>query len=127
MVLRRLDNVGIAVRDLGRALEFYRDRLGLSVESQSERDFFARLGDTGFYVFQTEGPEGVRRTDDLSRNPVGYDHLSFEVEDVDRAYEELKARGVEFLYGPRTVEEWRLRLACFRDPDGNILYIIRWL
>ena len=125
-MLKRLDNMGIAVRDLGRALEFYKDKLGLRVQYASERDFFATLGDVGFYVFRTEGKEGApARSEDLYRNPPGYDHISFEVEDVDGSYEELRRRGVEFLYGPRTVAEWGLRLACFRDPDGNILYIIK--
>ena len=59
--------------------------------------------------------------------------LYFRVDDVAKAAEELRARGVAIgsgpslihvdddgLFGPAGAEEW---MAFFRDPDGNVLAI----
>jgi uncharacterized glyoxalase superfamily protein PhnB len=45
--------------------------------------------------------------------------LAAGVEDVDAAYEELKAKGVTFLRPP-TNQPWGLRTAHFADPEGNL-------
>ena len=45
--------------------------------------------------------------------------LAAGVEDVDAAYEELKAKGVTFLRPP-TNQPWGLRTAYFADPEGNL-------
>ena len=41
------------------------------------------------------------------------------MEDVDAAYEALKARGVSLLRPP-TDRPWGLRTAHFADPEGNL-------
>ena len=46
--------------------------------------------------------------------------VSLQVEDVQAVYEELVAKGVEFL-GPPERMGWGGTLAHFRDPDGNVL------
>lgn len=38
-------------------------------------------------------------------------------DDLDRTYEELRARGVEFIAGP-THEPWGI-MAILKDPDGS--------
>ena len=45
--------------------------------------------------------------------------LAAGVEDVDAAYEALKAKGVTFLRPP-TNQPWGLRTAYFADPEGNL-------
>ena len=45
--------------------------------------------------------------------------LAAGVEDVDAAYEALKAKGVTFLRPP-TDQLWGLRTAYFADPEGNV-------
>jgi catechol 2,3-dioxygenase-like lactoylglutathione lyase family enzyme len=42
---------------------------------------------------------------------------------VDEAYRQLQARGVAFVTIPQSREEWGIRTAHFRDPDGNLLEI----
>ncbi|MGL6209929.1 MAG: VOC family protein, partial [Paracoccaceae bacterium] len=46
--------------------------------------------------------------------------LYFEVEDVDRRYQELTAQGIAF-DGPPADQSWRWREARFSDPSGNKL------
>lgn len=44
--------------------------------------------------------------------------FTIKVKDVDAVYDELKLRGVGFLYDPKN-QPWGRRTACFADPDGN--------
>jgi lactoylglutathione lyase len=41
------------------------------------------------------------------------------IDDVDREYEELKAKGVHFVKLP-TTEPWGHRIGYFEDPEGNL-------
>lgn len=120
-----LDNVGVAVADLDEALGFY-ETLGFDCEPYSETD--ARVtpaeGSAYLYVFQTEGGGEVGRDEDLQSNPVGIDHVSIRVDDVDEVYETLLSRGVEFVMEPVTEEAWGLRMAATRDPSGNVFYFV---
>ena len=48
--------------------------------------------------------------------------LTFNVDNIQETYEELKRKGVEFVKEPAT-EEWGGWFATFKDPDGNYLQI----
>jgi len=58
-----LDHVGIAVKDVGAALAFYRDELGLDVEtpeevaSQRVRAHFIPVGDAKLELLEATAPE----------------------------------------------------------------------
>jgi catechol 2,3-dioxygenase-like lactoylglutathione lyase family enzyme len=45
------------------------------------------------------------------------------VESVDAAYGELRAKGISFLAEPGDRSDWGIRVAHFRDPDGNLIEI----
>jgi lactoylglutathione lyase len=49
--------------------------------------------------------------------------LTFEVDDVDKAVEELRTKGAEIVTEPHDEEDWVLRVAHLRDPAGNLLEI----
>ncbi len=56
-------------------------------------------------------------------------HINLEVSDVHAVYEELRAKGVEFVHRPRVVsqgEQLELWAATFRDPDGHAIALTRW-
>jgi catechol 2,3-dioxygenase-like lactoylglutathione lyase family enzyme len=57
----------------------------------------------------------------------GWNHLAWEVEDLDQAYADLSARGVTFHVPPEDFppENPSLRIAFFTDPDGNVLELIQ--
>ena len=58
-----------------------------------------------------------------SLSNLGIGRLCFEVEDIDEAYEMLKAKGVEFLgpVAPAVRQDGTMYLFCFKDPDGIII------
>ncbi len=49
--------------------------------------------------------------------------LTCEVDDVDLVAAYLKTHGVALLHGPADLPAWHLRVAHFRDPDGNLIEI----
>jgi catechol 2,3-dioxygenase-like lactoylglutathione lyase family enzyme len=123
--IRRLDNVGVAVRDIRRAMDFYTQVLGLEGTAGAS-DGYVSLGNASLYLFQTQaaGSSPVGRSVDLYNDPVGIDHLALEVDDIEQAAEELMARGVVFP-GPVVGEPGEFRYRGFSDPDGNMLYIVQ--
>ncbi|MFQ5398229.1 MAG: VOC family protein [Anaerolineae bacterium] len=130
-MIKGIDNVGISVSDLGRAIAFY-ERLGFTKEYDYEADVTGCAMATGsavLFLFQTKRADAqpVQRSDNLGQNPPGIDHISFLVGNVDRAYADLTAKGVAFLGEPADLPEAGIRLAGVKDPDGNVLYLLQYL
>lgn len=123
-MIARIDNVGVAVSDLARSLDFYR-RVGFDVEDQDSGMPAAmlRAGEARLWLFQTAAGSRERRRLELAGNPTGYDHVSFWVGDVDGACAGLSANGIEVESGPAD-QDWGYRAASLLDPDGNRLFLL---
>lgn len=100
MKIRRIDHLGIAVPDLGAATAAY-EALGFRVERRAEvatervRAVFLPVGESHLELLEpTEPGSTVARF--LERRG-GLHHLCVEVDDLDAALEELKARGVRLI------------------------------
>ncbi len=118
-----LDNVGVAVRDVARSAAFYR-LLGFEPEYLADDSAFLRAAGVALYLFRTRGPQPSPRSFDLEGNPVGYDHLSFQVADVDGVCGKLQGLGVVVEREPQDYP-WGARAACLRDPDGNCVWLLQ--
>ena len=123
-MIERIDNIGVGVSDLDRALDFYR-RLGFEVVEQEEETPSATLqaGGVRLWVFRGRGGQSARRESDSAANPPGLDHVSLWVEDVDVAYESLHAEGVEFESEPAD-QPWGARATSLVDPDGTRIFLL---
>ncbi|MCS6800036.1 MAG: VOC family protein [Myxococcota bacterium] len=103
------------VTGLDRAIAWHRDVLGFRLRY--------RLDEMGWCELATP-VHGV--SVGLSRQPhvapEGGATLVFGVRDIEVARRNLEARGVDF-DGPTSTIEGMVRLATFRDPDGNILML----
>jgi catechol 2,3-dioxygenase-like lactoylglutathione lyase family enzyme len=115
--LSQIGQVAIRVRDIDRAVEFYRDRLGMRFLFTAPGLGFFQCGDVTLMLSLPEVPE--------------FDHPSsviyFAVEDIDLAYRTLRGRGVEFRDEPHLIhraESYDLWMAFFRDLDDNTLAIM---
>jgi predicted enzyme related to lactoylglutathione lyase len=102
--------IWLPVRDMGNALEFYGQTLGLEVEQQEEEWSMLRAGDgTRIALNSRESPSGG-----------GGAVIAFRPADaIESAVESLAAKGVE-VAGGVTEHPWG-RVATFKDPDGNDL------
>jgi catechol 2,3-dioxygenase-like lactoylglutathione lyase family enzyme len=49
--------------------------------------------------------------------------MIFGVDDVDATCSKLKSHGVQFVTEPHERKDWGIRVAHFRDPDGNLIEI----
>jgi lactoylglutathione lyase len=112
----------VFVRDLVRCTTFYRDTFKLQYQESDANSASFLLGD-GLYLILLS-PEGAasllgKQVSDLSIEGGARGLLAASVEDVDAAYEALKAEGVTFVRPP-TDQPWGLRTAHFADPEGNL-------
>ena len=104
----RLDHVGIVVRDLERALEFYRDALGLevapaeAVASQRVTVTDVALAGARLELLQADDADSpVGRF--LGRRGPGLHHITLAVDDLSVTLARLRARGVRLIdETPRT-------------------------
>jgi len=130
-MLKQLTHVQVWVHDQDEALRFYTEKLGmelredvtvpemgnfrwLSVGVPGQDDVAITLMDIpGPPVFEEETRQKI--VDLLARGASG--GLFFSTDDAQKAYEELKDRGVEFTQEP-TEQPYGID-AGFRDPSGN--------
>ena len=107
----------LLVDDFDRSMAFYRDNLGLTVNSQDGKFADFKLEGTSLAVFQKSEATAMFPAQHMGKR--GGIVLAFQVPDVGAACEELKSKGVEIFEGPKTTE-WGQTVAYFKDPDGNI-------
>lgn len=107
----------LLVDNFDKSLEFYRDKLGLEVQSQEGKFANFKLDGTGVAIFEKSKATTMFPTQYMKSG--GGAVLGFQVGDVTKTCEELKSKGIEIFEGPKTTE-WGQTVAYFLDPDGNI-------
>jgi catechol 2,3-dioxygenase-like lactoylglutathione lyase family enzyme len=130
-MLSKLTNVNVWVRDQEEALAFYTEKLGMEVRADvtvpemggfrwlavglpgQEDVALALLPVPGPPVFDEETRDQLNAL--LAKGAAG--GLFFAVDDCQKSFEELRARGVEFSQEP-TQQPYGID-AGFRDPSGN--------
>lgn len=130
----RGDHVGLRVGDLDAALAWYRNKLDFRVVRAFEMNglTFTEMALAGDDVFRLELVSGAGaadrpNTDDLmdSFRLHGWHHLCLRVDDVDETVAELKRRGVRVTLDPHYNPEWKVRVAFFADPWGNMFELLQ--
>jgi methylmalonyl-CoA epimerase len=97
-----LDHIGIAVSNLSEALAFYRDALGLEVEtpedvpSQRVRAHFIPVGESAIELLEATTEDSPIAKYVGKRGP-GLHHITLRVDDIEAALARLKARGVRLI------------------------------
>lgn len=98
-MLKKLDHIGIAVRDIDEVLGAYLGGMGMALDhreevpSESAEVAFLPLGETRLELLAPSGSGGVLHTFLEKRGP-GIHHLCFEVADIRAALRQLKSEGV---------------------------------
>lgn len=126
MRVRRVNHLGILVKDLDGAVRSLTENLGLSldhVERYGEQLDIAFLpcGETLVELIKPLTNEGWN-AEYLEEQGPGIQHVAFEVEDLEAALDELKARGVDTMGDAPIPGAGGMRIA-FLDPRafGGIL------
>src|SRR5215218_1689403 len=139
MALRRMDNVGIVVEDLGATIDFFRE-LGLELEGRAtvEGEWAGRvtgLGDQRVEIAMMRTPDGHSRLE-LSRfvtpaavadhrnapvNSLGYLRVMFAVDDIDETLGRLRKHGAQLVSSEVVQYEDSYRLCYIRGPEGLLI------
>jgi catechol 2,3-dioxygenase-like lactoylglutathione lyase family enzyme len=122
-MLRNADAIAtLGVKDLGAAGKFYEEKLGLHRAGGEDGEAIVfESGDTTINVYRSRFAGTNQAT-----------ALTWTVDDVDDVVRTLKAKGVKFEHYdlPETRREGDvhisgdIKVAWFKDPDGNILSIV---
>ena len=143
-MIKRMNHIGMSVKNMDRSIEFYRDLLGMDVLFEptpfSGPIYEKVLGLTGaagkvatvrkagmdIELFEFSTPVAQSSAGDRQVCEHGISHFSFEVSDIKSEYERLKAAGVVFHCSPQNFED--IALATYaRDPDGNVFELVELL
>lgn len=141
-MVRGFNHTGLVVRDLERMVRFYTADLGLHVlhelDSVAPPDgdhtglpgarrrlvFVGRAQDHAIELIQYIHPPVA--DGHVDRHQLGAMHVCFDVDDLSRTWQTLKAKGVQFVTEPkfRDLEGRRIGVVYARDPEGNWLEFI---
>lgn len=124
MLKDRNSSAIVAVNDIARARRFYEDTLGLTRAQGGEQDGVLGFltGDTFLTVYKSDYA-GTNRANAVTWAMKG---------DLEETVSMLRARGVEFehygdmdgmTFSNGVYSTGPVKLAWFKDPDGNILHL----
>jgi predicted enzyme related to lactoylglutathione lyase len=128
-MIQRLSHTTIWVTDQDAAKDFYVNKLGFDLKTDQKMGEFRWLtvapkGQPNFEMALMligsncgNDPEIVGHLRALLENPKSGAMGVFDTADCRKTFEELKAKGVEFLQEPK--EQFYGVEALFRDPAGN--------
>ena len=135
-----MNHTGFVVKDLDRAVEFYREVMGFELVRLVERnggpisqvvgyeDTHLRAahlslgGDHMLELVEYRKPASSDRPTQ-ERAVLGAGHLAFDVDDIEETYRDLTSRGCVAMNPPARLAPDRA--ACYmQDPDGNWIELI---
>ena len=101
--MRKLDHIGIAVRNLDEAIKFYRDILGLNLveveEVPEEKVKIAMFKVGSVYIELLQGlSEDSAISKYIAKRGEGIHHIAIRVENVNALTKELKEKGIRVVY-----------------------------
>ncbi|WPK10694.1 VOC family protein [Lysinibacillus louembei] len=111
-MIQKVGQIGVTVKDLGRALVFYKEKLGLTLLFNTDTMAFFECNGLRLLLSLPEKEEFA------SSSSVIY----FQVNDIKSIYENLVDKGVIFIDAPHMVakmgqvETW---MVFFKDTEGN--------
>jgi glyoxylase I family protein len=148
-MFRGLHHFNLIVGDMKKTKAFYHEVLGLEIalETEIEDEEFSRgVGLPGTKVlatffklpnnsgmietFQYVHPKGTPVPANAKANDGGWQHICFQVDDIEKAKRELEGKGVRFLSTPVTISQNHpyfagVRFCYFHGPDREVLEILQ--
>lgn len=95
-MIKKIDHIGIAVKDLEDSLRMYKEVYGLNpikIETLADinvRIAFIPLGEVLIELLEPTAPGAGRIGKFIEEQGEGFHHIAFRVEDIDRAMEKLR-------------------------------------
>jgi methylmalonyl-CoA/ethylmalonyl-CoA epimerase len=99
---KKINHIGIAVKNIETATPFYRDILGMNFEGTEEvaeqmvRVAFLQVGESRIELLEPTSPDSpVAKF--LEKNGEGIHHVAYEVEDLEATLADLQAKEVRLI------------------------------
>ena len=125
MKIKRVEHIAVAVKSLNQSMDLLRNTFGIPLEYEEQigatRLAMLPVGETYIELLESGAPKfGVNQW--IAEKGEGLFHICFEVEDIDGALTELKAKGVKLRDETPRIGHGGARIA-FIDPasTGNLL------
>jgi len=123
-MLKKIDHLGVAVKDLEAVRKFYTDMLGLCCEGeevvpeQKVKVAFLPVGETNIELLETTDPEGPIAKF-IEAKGEGVHHVAFRVDNIEQALAELKAKGVRLIDEKPRIGAHGARIAFIHPKASN--------
>ena len=117
-MIKKIDHVGIAVKDLEATLKLYEEVLGLKstgtevVEEQKVKVAFLPTGDSEVELLESTSPDGPIAKY-IAKNGEGIQHLAFRVDNLEQRLAELKEKGIRLIDEKPRYGAGRARIAFY--------------
>ncbi|WP_035588892.1 methylmalonyl-CoA epimerase [Hippea jasoniae] len=124
-MFKKIDHIGVAVKDLDEAVRLYRDVFGLKlleieeVESQKVKVAKFDIGGVHIELLQpTADDSPIKKF--IDKKGEGLHHIAYEVDDIEEQLSQLKQKGVK-LINERPTEGSSNTLIAFLHPKSSII------
>jgi lactoylglutathione lyase len=112
----KIDYVMITVSNMARSVAFYKDKLGLPMKFGTPEWTEFQTGTTVLALHGGGAPKDSPT--DPGKHYAGTCSIGFNVDNLDLVYEQLEAKGVQFVMPPTERPGEGIKLAVAVDPDG---------
>jgi len=127
-MIRKINHIGVAVKDLNEATRFYRETLGLEIDGieevkeQKVRIAFIPLGESRIELLQSTDPNGPIAKF-IEKRGEGIHHIALEVERIEETLQKLKERGVQLIDEKPRIGAHGMKIAFLhpRDTKGVLM------
>lgn len=129
-MVKKIDHIGIVVKDLEKSLRPYQELLGLKLKETEElevqgdmyRVAFFPIGEVSLELVYTTAKTGMA-AEFLRNHGEGIHHIAFEVEDLEKTFDELRARGAKFVWDKIVAGSRGSKIAYVEPEEFNGVYI----
>jgi len=127
-MIRKIDHIGVAVKDIDEAVRFYRDNLGLGIEGTEEineqkvKVAFIPLGESRIELLQSTDPTGPIAKF-IEKRGEGIHHIALEVEGIEETLRKLKEKRVQLIDEKPRIGAHEMKIAFLhpRSAKGVLL------
>ena len=125
LTVSAITHVAIRVKEIGRTLDFYVNKLGFAEMLRLDRNdrlwlVYLRITDSQYLEVFPEG-EGERASE---REAVGFNHICLQVPDIEQTARELDAAGIEMIR-PKVQGADGNWQTWIEDPDGHRIELMQ--
>lgn len=123
-MIKKIDHIGVAVKNLNEGIRFYRENLGLAIEGieevkeQKVKFAFIPLGESTIELLQSTDPNGPIAKF-IEKRGEGIHHIALEVDHVEGFLQKLKERGVQLIDEKPRIGAHGMKIAFLHPRSAN--------